>query len=90
MSLWKSISVKDSDGNLINPAISDKYITNIQVDSGDSNIKYFGFATAGTATSSALWRILRKDGTAGTVFLYADGDTDFDNIWDNREALSYS
>ena len=52
---------------------------------------YYGYALPGTATSTAGWRIKRKD-TASTVasFLYADGNDEVDNVWDNRSSLSYS
>ncbi len=53
---------------------------------------YIGQAYAGTATSTAAWRIKRLTDT-GTGFIevnYADGNTNFDNIWDNRASLSYS
>jgi len=60
------------------------------VDSGDSNITYVGDAVPGTATNEAKWRIMKIDKTTGTVITWADGNGEFDNIWDNRESLSYS
>jgi len=61
------------------------------VDSGNANLYYYGRAAIATATSSALWQIKRLDYTSGDVkILWADGDESFDNIYDNREALSYS
>ena len=67
------------------------YIPVVDKDSGDSNITYLGEAVPGTATSAASWRIQRyqKSGTA-IITTTADGDGSFDNIWDNRESLSYS
>lgn len=59
------------------------------VDSGDGNITYVGEATPGTATSEAKWRIMKVDKTTGTAITWADGDGEFDNEWDEREALSY-
>ncbi|KKL23074.1 hypothetical protein LCGC14_2429030, partial [marine sediment metagenome] len=46
---------------------------------------------AGTATSAASWKIkkLIYSGTSVTSILWADGDTTFDNIWDNYSSLSY-
>jgi len=61
----------------------------IKVNSGDSNITYFGKAVPGTATSAASWQIKEVDTTSGSEIRYADGDANFDNIWDNRESLSY-
>lgn len=52
---------------------------------------YIGKALAGTATSAASWQIvkLHKDGSI-TTKLSADGDFNFDNVWDNRASLNYS
>lgn len=52
---------------------------------------YVGWAAAGTATSCALWRIKKIviSGEDITV-TWADGDADFDNVWDDRASLSYS
>ena len=66
------------------------YIIALRVDSGDTKLTYVGKADAGTATSAALWQILRLDETTGLTTLRADGNASFDNIFDNREALSYS
>lgn len=61
------------------------------IDEVDASTTYLGFAKIGTATSTAAWQILRiqKTGTV-TLIQYADGDTRFNNIWDNRASLSYS
>ena len=57
-------------------------------------LTYVGEAQAtGTATSAASWRIYRLDESGGTeelVKLYGGGSTAFDQIWDNRLALSYT
>lgn len=49
-------------------------------------------STPATATSAALWAIKRivYDGTSRFTQTWADGDLNFDNIWDNRAILSYS
>lgn len=54
--------------------------------------EYIGEAEPGSATSAAVWRIrkLVYSGTQLTEILWADGNTKFDNIWDNRASLSYS
>lgn len=42
-------------------------------------------------TAGASWAITKYTYTAGLVTKqeWADGNTDFDNIWDNRAALTY-
>lgn len=58
-----------------------------------NNLEYLGIAKAGEATSSAAWQIKKffYDGNNNLITVQlADGDTRFDNIWDNRASLSYS
>lgn len=53
---------------------------------------YRGFALPGTLTNAPSWRMQRitiqADGDVSIVF--ADGNDNYDNIWDNRASLSYS
>lgn len=55
-------------------------------------VTYRGDATPGTATSASAWRIQRltQQSDGDTEVLFADGNDNFDNIWDNRLSLSYS
>ena len=55
------------------------------------NQVFKGVALPSTATSAALWKI-RKIETIGavTTVAYADGNSLFDNIWDDRLSLTYS
>lgn len=55
------------------------------------SVAYLGQAEAGTLTSAAAWRIRRITTSGGDVTVqYADGNTDFDNVWTARASLSYS
>lgn len=51
---------------------------------------YVGYAPAGSLGSQAVWQIMRIDTSSGDKVEYADGDTLFNNIWDNRASLNYS
>ncbi|HEY9701464.1 MAG TPA: hypothetical protein V6C58_03420 [Allocoleopsis sp.] len=53
---------------------------------------YKGEATVGEVTSAASWRIQKTVlGNDGDVTVtWADGNANFDNVWDNRVSLSYS
>ncbi len=51
--------------------------------------KYFGDALPGTVDAGATWRISRLT-VADNTIVWADGNSDFDNVWDNRAALTYS
>ncbi len=61
------------------------------IDEVDASTTYLGFAKLGVATSEAKWQVLRiqKTGTV-TLIQYADGDTRFNNVWDDRASLTYS
>lgn len=60
------------------------------IDEGASTT-YVGTATVGSTTSSGVWRIKRLS-TSGTVttIAWADGNSNYDNVWDDRASLSYS
>lgn len=56
------------------------------------NLEYIGKAGAGTPTSDANWQIKKLTYTSGnlTAILLADGNENFDNVWDQRSSYSYS
>lgn len=52
---------------------------------------YFGYALPGAATNRPEWQVFRMvESGADSIITYADGNENFDNIWDNRASLSYS
>lgn len=57
-----------------------------------ATISYVGYAAPGTATSAAAWQIKRLTTAAdgGIDVEVADGNLNFDNVWDNRASLTYS
>jgi hypothetical protein len=61
-----------------------------QTDFVGEDVIYKGEAEAGTLTSSPYWRVRKitilNDDISET---WADGNTNFDNIWDNRASLTY-
>jgi hypothetical protein len=54
-----------------------------------TTVIYFGWASPGASTASAIWKITRFTISTGAEES-ADGNSTFDNIWDNRASLSYS
>jgi len=70
--------------------------TQIDDEGGSPQIIYKGEAAAGSVTSVAVWRMSRitvttdVGGNDDLATEWADGNTNFDNIWDNRASLSYS
>lgn len=62
----------------------------VKLDSVSSSITYVGIAAPGADTTAAVWQI-KKLHTVGAVLsvLWADGDAEYDNVWDNRASLNY-
>lgn len=81
--------VSDGNGNVVSEVSADINMR-VSTDTSDSNVQYIGRAAPGVATSEAAWQIRKVDETSGTVITHADGDALFNNVWENREALSYS
>lgn len=66
---------------------------NIELDDTSSGTyTYLGGAPAGTLESAAAWRIKRIDKSIDPdlSLKQADGDSLYDNVWDDRLSLSYS
>ena len=55
-----------------------------------TDVTYIGFADPGSVTSDPVWQICKLDETNGLVMTWADGDSNFDNIWDSRSSLTYN
>ena len=68
---------------------SDRLLT-LLLDEASTTISYIGEAAPASSSSAPVWRIRRLDTTSGVSLLYADGNTNFDNIWDNRASLTYT
>lgn len=63
----------------------------VNLDQVDANTLYIGVSQIGGDEAATVWQIRRMD-TSGTVsrIKWADGDQNFDNIWNNRTALTYT
>jgi hypothetical protein len=60
------------------------------VDEASATITYVGKALPGTATASALWQVQKIDTSGDLTITWADGNADFDNVWNDRATLIYS
>lgn len=58
----------------------------------DTTTSYLGEATVGSSTSSPVWRIQKLTfGADGDLtILFANGSTEFNQVWADRASLSYS
>lgn len=78
----------NSQGNLITESSQAVYA--VLTDEVGSTI-YVGEALPGTGLGTAAWRIKRiVDNSGDLTTTWADGDANFDNVWNNRLSLSYS
>ena len=50
---------------------------------------YVGKAAIGSSISSPVWQV-KKIYEDSTPSQWADGNSNFDNVWDNRPSLTYS
>jgi hypothetical protein len=66
----------------------------VRIDEATSTVTYIGEAAPGTLSSAASWRIQRitfiTPGEDDAEIEWADGDSDFNNVWNNRASLTYS
>lgn len=77
----------DESGNLL----SKKANFAIRVDeSSVADTTYVGYAEIGSLPENAVWQIRRIYEGAQTIITWADGNENFDNIWNNRISLTYS
>lgn len=62
----------------------------VRLDEVSATLTYMGRAPTGTATSSAAWRVARLASSGGSLTIeWADGNSLYDNTWDDRATLSY-
>jgi len=79
-----SKTIKADTDNVVNKAFA------IQLDDTSTpNVTYIGKAIPGSLTSAAVWQVSKIDESSNLAITFADGDSDFDNIWDDRTSLTY-
>ncbi len=81
-------------GTLANPLVTSGAAPAQQatrIDEASTTITYVGKAEVGTANSDAAWQISRISLSGSVTSIeFADGNANFDNVWNNRASLSYS
>lgn len=87
------------NGDRINPATEESVSAlvlagtyyKVIVDSSVLGTMYVGYALPGSNTASAVWRIRRFVDSGGVLTSAdADGNGNYDNVWDNHDLLPYS
>lgn len=51
---------------------------------------YVGQAAIGSASSAAVWQVMKVDSSSGTSITWANGNDSFNNVWNNYASLTYS
>lgn len=51
---------------------------------------YIGYASIGEIGSNAVWKIKKILTTLTTEIKWADGNSEYDNVWDDRTSLTYN
>lgn len=94
-----SVMLETKNGEILNPATEEKQdvlIGNYAIlldDISTSGVTYVGKAIIGSSQASAVWQIRKLDesGTPTTLSItWADGNSNFDNVWSDRLTESYS
>lgn len=97
-----TVTVRDSSGRVAVPVVNPDGTpissggasqTNYAVrwdDTTTDNVTYVGKATISSVSGDAAWQIKKIDNTNGGIITWADGDDEFDNVWDNRASLTYA
>lgn len=63
----------------------------VKIDESVAGTTYFGFSKTSSNTAIAVWAIKKMVESGGvTTITRADGNSQYDNVWDNRSSLSYS
>lgn len=53
-------------------------------------VTYIGTAAPGSSLAASVWQIKKMTDTGTALSIqWADGNTEFDNVWNDRESLSY-
>ena len=62
-----------------------------RIDDVSASLTYIGEAPTGASPGQAVWRISRIQ-TVGseTIIQYANGNTNWNSVWDDRASLAYS
>ncbi len=90
MSFSVDIAVGGNPSSKSNPlSVADQPLAFIADTTTSATYTYLCEALPGTLASAAAWRVSRIEKATG-VCTWADGNSDFDNVANNRASLTYS
>lgn len=62
-----------------------------RIDEASATVTYVAVAAIGTVDAGATWQIKRLTTSGNVVTIeWADGNSNFDNVWNDRASLAYS
>ncbi len=77
--------VVNSDGSINTKPV----VYSTRVDEASSTVTYIGKAVPGSDESAAVWQVQMMDTSGVLTITLADGNDNFDNVWDDRATLTY-
>ena|SRR3990167_745987 len=89
----QAINVDEAGSISVNVETNPDTKTTVLDYDGSNNLIYSGLASPGSSKAVAVWQIKKYtyDGSSNlTDIQYADGNLEYDNIWNNRASGSYS
>lgn len=81
-------TIYDALGNAIQE-VSTTSLLSTRIDEG-ATYMYLGYAAPGSLESAGVWRVSRFTLANVSGMQWADGDINFDNVWNDRTSLIYS
>ena len=92
ISHFDGLKVTRERGIPVHTVLERQYTQTFTKLSGGQQVEFQGWANPGSSKDDAVWRIRRLlyDGTFPTDIVWANGNQNFDNIWNDRESLDYS
>lgn len=61
----------------------------LKVDVASPTVVYVGEASPGAATSDSVWNIFKVDTSTGVSITFAERDSGYKYIWDDRATYTY-
>lgn len=85
----KQVILVDDSGTTYTAGSAPIYTVRLD-DTSTAGITYVGKAVVSSSEASAVWQIQKIDETGAVMTIkFADGNTNFDNVWNNRTSLTY-
>lgn len=80
------------DVNIVSPIPlpTSEHVLALRFDAASNPLLYLGEAEPGSLNANPVWRIMRFDVSSGVEGEWADGNSLFDKIWNDRATYSYS